>query len=309
MTTEGVGNDAPAMVALGDSVVWGQGLTEENKFTSLVCFSLQQKFPGLQVEMLAHSGAVIGVGIEQAWPRLPGEVPASGPTILDECKGFAGDPNAVKLVVLDGGINDIDVRFILNPLTSADALSQRIEQHCYLDIKVLLQNVCQTFSNGQCRVVLTGYYPILSNASEEEKVPLLLKAIGIEDAEQLLESAARISDPRDLAMRFWTESDRWFRQAVTEVNQTTGNRITYVLPPFEAKNALFESDPWLWSVGDDLAAYDEVVDQRTDDCIRYVTDWLDCQTCRRASVGHPNPTGAIKYYETIMAALQSIGFC
>jgi GDSL-like Lipase/Acylhydrolase family len=293
-------NPNPVMLVLGDSVMWGQGLEDGNKFYQLVYGQLSAKYPGLQFAMRARSGAVIGAGINQTWPSLPGEIPASGPTIFDQCNQYA-EPSAVRVILMDGGINDVDVRVILNPTTEAAKLSALIKQYCYTDMKLLLAAVAAKFSNPGCRIILLGYYPILSENSEVHGIPFLLKARGIPNADLLLQSP--VSDPRDLAVQFWKESDQWLSQAAAEVNQTpaANNRITYVLPPFQAQNALFESDPMLWSVGMDLAAEDEVIDQRTEACIRLVPGWLDCQVCRRASVGHPDPTGAIKYYEAIMS--------
>jgi hypothetical protein len=289
----------PVMLVMGDSVMWGQGLEDGNKFYRLVFDQLSEKYPGLQPAMRAHSGAVIGAGINSKWPSLPGEIPASGPTIFDQCNQYA-EPSAVRVILMNGGINDVDVRVLLSPATSPPTVSGLIKQYCYADMKLLLQAVAKKFSDPQCKIVLLGYYPILSEQSEEHGIPFLLKARGIPNAEILLQSAGA-SDPRDLAVQFWTESDLCFKAAVKDV---ADDRITYILPPFQAQNALFESDPWLWSVGMDLAAEDEVVDQRTEACIRLVPGWLDCQVCRRASVGHPDPTGAIKYYEAIMSAFR-----
>jgi hypothetical protein len=168
---------------------------------------------------------------------------------------------------------------------------------------LLLQNVVAKFSDPKCRIILCGYYPILGRDSDERGVPYLLKARGIPDADRVLLSGAAISDPRQLAYQFWQESDQRLREAVATVNANAGNRIIFVASTFKEENALFQPHEWLWNVGIDLAAEDEVVDPRTDACIRLVKNWLDCQVCRRASVGHPNPYGALQYYQAIMTAL------
>jgi hypothetical protein len=296
----------PVMLVMGDSVMWGQGLDDGNKFYRLAFDQLSYKYPGLQPPvMLAHSGAVIGAGINSPWPTLPGEIPASGPTIFDQCNQYS-DPSPVRVILMDGGINDVDVRVLLSPMTAPDDLSALIKQHCYADMKLLLQTVAAKFSDPQCKVILLGYYPILSENSDQVSIPFLLKARGIPHADLLLQSAAAISDPRDLALQFWKESDRWLSQAAAEVNQTpaANNRITYILPEFHEQNALFESDPWLWGLdfSSGFAPEDEVADQRRDQCLRRVPRFLDCQECIRASVGHPNATGAIKYCEAVMSA-------
>lgn len=293
----------PVMLVLGDSVMWGQGLEEYNKFYQLVFEQLSYKYPGLQPPVvLAHSGAVIGAGIQSTWSTLPGEIPASAPTIFDQCNRYS-NPSPVRVILIGGGINDVDVRVLLSPMTAAPELSALIKQHCYADMKLLLETVGAKFSDPQCKIILLGYYPILSENSDHDSVPFLLKARGIPHADILLQSNAAISDPRDLAVQFWKESDLCFKAAVADV---ADKRITYVLPPFEAQNALFESDPWLWGLdfGADLAPEDEVADQRRVECVLRVPRSLDCQQCIRASVGHPNATGAIKYYEAVMTAFQ-----
>ena len=44
------------LLAIGDSVVWGQGLAEEHKTASIVARRL-----GAEIKMLAHAGAKIGI--------------------------------------------------------------------------------------------------------------------------------------------------------------------------------------------------------------------------------------------------------
>jgi hypothetical protein len=168
-------------------------------------------------------------------------------------------------------------------------------------MKVLLQKVAKTFSHPDCKIVVLGYFPILSKNSDPAKIPALLKARGIRNADELIYSAAAVSDPRDLAIQFWHQSDSNLRAAVTEVGD---GRITYVLPPFQEQNALFETDPCLWGLDilAGLAPVDLVAEQRREECVRLVSDLLDCQECIRASVGHPNATGALKYCEAVMSA-------
>ncbi len=124
-----VAGDAPPpqLVVLGDSVLWGQGLLDHNKFWFLVCDQLAQRYPGLTPDVRAHSGAVIGKGLNPPWPRLPGEIPTGGPTILYQCTAYSGDPANVKVVLMNGGINDIDFRYVLDP-TTRPARPQRAHQ-------------------------------------------------------------------------------------------------------------------------------------------------------------------------------------
>jgi hypothetical protein len=203
------------------------------------------------------------------------------------------------VILINGGANDVDIRVFLNPTTHPDTLKCLITRYCHDDMKALLQTVAGRFSNPQCKIVLLGYYPILSRQSDPALIPALLRARGIRNASPLMQSEAAISDPRDLAFQFWQQSDSSFRAVVTEVGD---RRITYVPSPFQEQNALFESDPLLWWLNADSSPQDEVADDRRAPCVRLNPDWVDCQTCIRASVGHPNAVGAIKIYEAIMTA-------
>jgi hypothetical protein len=291
--------EPPAMLVLGDSVTWGQGLDDYDKFYRLAFDRLSYKYPGLQEPvMLAHSGAVIGKGINQSWPSWPGEIPTPGPTIFDQVNQCA-NPSSVRVILMNGGINDVNLRVILNPTTQSSELERLIQQYCHGDMMALLKRVAAKFSHPECKIILLGYYPILAEGADNESIARLLSARGVPNGELMLRGVAGISDPRDLAVQFWQQSDTNLRAAVADVRD---GRITFVASPFQKQNALFESDPWLWGPGPDLGPQDQVADQRRPVCVNLVHDWFDCQTCIRASIGHPNAMGAIKYAEAIMTA-------
>src|SRR5215510_2449522 len=105
------------MVVLGDSVLWGQGLNPEDKFYSLVQAALTGNLDPQSSVVLAHSGATIGVGVTTNVAAIDGEVPTSYPTILQQCESFTDSPESVDLVLMNGGLNDIDFRLILSPFT------------------------------------------------------------------------------------------------------------------------------------------------------------------------------------------------
>src|SRR5580698_4953428 len=98
------------IVNLGDSVAWGQGLAEADKYDVLVRAAVA---PAAELTRLAHSGATIGTVLIESGPA-DGEVPVSRPTILDQCNNFTDSPETVDLVLVNGGINDVDLRNILN---------------------------------------------------------------------------------------------------------------------------------------------------------------------------------------------------
>src|SRR5262249_52137845 len=104
------------ILTLGDSIPWGQGLLDGEKYDRMLAAELESYHPGgVTLERVAHSGAVIGAFGAAGIP-CPGEVPCSRLTILEQCDQFANSPETVDLVLLDGGINDVGVATILNPL-------------------------------------------------------------------------------------------------------------------------------------------------------------------------------------------------
>lgn len=169
---------ATDLVVLGDSVTWGQGLLDQHKFATLVANGLTPVFPGIQPVILAHSGAVIGRAAACATKTFPGEVPESCPSILQQIAAYTGDSQTVPVVLLDGGINDIDIRTILNPFTDPNDLSSDIQQYCYQDMEFLLTQVKARFSNANTKIVVTSYFPILSSESQWDLLPPFLEFMG-----------------------------------------------------------------------------------------------------------------------------------
>ncbi len=297
-------NGSIVMLVLGDSVAWGQGHLPHNKFHQLVCDQLQYRDGYQQIApvMRAHSGAVIGARTDQQWTAKNGEIPMSGPTILAQCKHYDDDPDAVRVVLLDGGINDVGVGTIVNPSTSSTELQQLIDDYCYTDMLQLLGEVAAKFSNPKCRIILTGYYQILSRASDRTCAIKYMETRGVADAARLLASTQGLSDVTENCEQFYQQSDQAFVKAVAKANESAGGRITFVPSGFTDQDALFQRESMLWGLTF-LQPQDPLEDYRDEVCPNIFRDsQLDCVKCRYASVGHPNGSGAIKFYQAIMNA-------
>src|ERR1044071_8534030 len=118
------------MLVLGDSVMWGQGLREEEKHYTKVREALEREIVCRKVNlrMLAHSEATI-LPKHKFCPDAPGEVPARRPTInaqvelaVQDYAGAGVPRESVDLVVVDGCINDVTVARIINFLTPDDEI-------------------------------------------------------------------------------------------------------------------------------------------------------------------------------------------
>src|SRR5436190_21357401 len=113
------------LLVLGDSISWGQGLKDEHKIWYLIKIWLEQMI-GRDVHawVLAHSGAVIGSPDDPAGgssEQVDGELSRAYPTINGQLnnaiKGYA-DPAQVDMVLVDGCINDLDSRRLLNAVNT-----------------------------------------------------------------------------------------------------------------------------------------------------------------------------------------------
>ena len=298
------------MVVLGDSVPWGQGLREQQKYPSLVENELAARYPDISKVSLAHSGAVIGVGFENQPDSIDGEVPVPHPTVLEQCQGYTHSPESVRLALVNGGLNDIDFRVILNPLINPAFLRANIKLVCYDDALTLLQALSARFSHPDCKILLTGYYPILSPSSHIPWIPRLLDFYGIASP-SFLDSATVIGEVVRHSMQFWEESAASFEAAVAECNRRAGGapRAFFVNPPFTVNNAVFAPDAWLYGLNLDFSPQDPIAADRHASCDLYVdaADLPGREGCYRASAGHPNAAGSLAYAKAILARLETLG--
>ncbi|HEX9630759.1 MAG TPA: SGNH/GDSL hydrolase family protein, partial [Pyrinomonadaceae bacterium] len=144
------------MLVLGDSIMWGQGLKPEQKFSWRIKCWLQEKTNReVKQNIFAHSGALLAAGSTTA-PRFKsndGEVNLPYPTVseeVDRARDFYRPASAkVNLILLDGCINDVDVSNLLNVTTDPNWLRERINTSCKLGMHDLLKQVTENFPNAQ----------------------------------------------------------------------------------------------------------------------------------------------------------------
>ncbi len=294
------------IVVLGDSVPWGQGLLDHHKYAHLVAAGLSAGTTPA-VEMYAHSGAIIDSsgklgGEVDPCDSCSHEIPLPAPTIRAQIRKVPS-PASADFVLLNGGINDVDIHRVLNPLTRTQDLSRYVQDACYAGMKLLLAEASAAFVNAEW-VVITGYYPYLSDKSDQSLIQDLLSIIGISlpehlPADPLLRQVTR------LAMQFWKESDAAIAQAVAETAARPPRKLVYVPGPLQEENSLFAADPWLFGLANGINPQDEVAQPRKaacDSCYKTPPELMQHEQCRIASVGHPNVTGAQKYADAILAA-------
>lgn len=176
------------MLALGDSVMWGQGLLDKNKFTYKLRDWLCARrgdvgCQGVQLHVEAHSGAVISEpdgGREREAERrftrdtspvrYAGEVNNAYPTVWGQLelaqrhyRNNSIPAGEVDLVLVNGCINDINAsRLLVNRLFGGD-VKKLAREYCREEMKRFLPKVADAFPNA--RVVVPGYFPLVSEST------------------------------------------------------------------------------------------------------------------------------------------------
>lgn len=302
------------IVAIGDSLMWGQGLSQNNKFAFKVAEKLKTDLgkSNVQVLLIAHSGAVTypdPVEVPAENTSLPGEVPSRTPSIAFQISNLVQTkvpPGDVDLVLVDGCINNVGIRKILNPFTSESGLRDATRGYCNAGMQNILYEVARTFPHA--KVIVNGYFPVVSRQSNLGSLVALWTGIGVVTGGLIppdpIIGGAMIAGFRERAAAlsdlFFQESTSSLQLAVNSVNALPpplgGNRFRYAALTFGPQNSYAGSDSWLWLIPARGIVEDEAFHSRSRDCDTHQrTDLL----CYGASMGHPNVAGAQAYTNAI----------
>jgi hypothetical protein len=191
-----------------------------------------------------------------------------------------------------------------------------VRLHCHDAMKELLVTVGNTFNKA--KIIVTGYFPIVSDQSNTTLLTLLLIAMGVPLAGipgailgGILSPFAKNAIVSN-SSTFASESTTQLGLAVNEVNADLGGltRIFLAVPRFRPENAALAPDPWLYgiSVGPGGAtAQDPVAVSRAVECTSAAAARppgdVDIATCKVASLGHPNPKGGRAYLDAVQPFL------
>ena len=246
------------MLVLGDSVMWGQGLRDEEKFSSRLKCWLEEKINReVSVQVEAHSGAVISA-VSNDPPEFvtsDGEVNRSTPTInlqLDHAIRFYQDVHAAPaLILLNGCINDVGVKNLLSASTPIEWIRRQSAKSCGEDMQLLLRRVSSSFPEAQ--ILVTSYYPIVSSQTDDNAfLRLLVKKLNNQGPE------ARHMTDKEMRQHLIAISDEWYKtstasllEAVVKTNATHADasfpRVTFVEIQFGAEHVFAAPDTLLWN--------------------------------------------------------------
>jgi lysophospholipase L1-like esterase len=288
-----------SLLVIGDSVVWGQGLAREHKTATILARHL-----GAEMEMLAHSGAKIGIRDSYSVTMPSAEIPCFFPTILQQLQEFDGDPASVQWVLMNGGINDVEIQRVFNPMIPQYELELHIRNYCGRDLLAILQLATQKFPNA--RALVLGYYPALSHLSRAEGVESLYSLVhGVKFA-PLFHADLFRKEVVEHCLRFWKLSTGLFRSAVESVNREAGSqRAVFVDSGMEEANAAYAPQSLLWECESDDPdrAPDEAVEERRIAYELVGAGDLQKNQVLLSAVGHPNIAGAARMAEQCVKAI------
>ena len=307
------------LVGIGDSIMWGQGLKEPNKFTFKVADSMRG-LTGRQVDrfVFAHSGGtVLPKNQADESRRLPGEVPVWFPSggKQTELAAEALNGKSADVVLIDGAINDIDIMKIMSPFLDSRDEIRAATRAMRPAVRDMLVSLGRTFEFRKSLIVYTGYYPIISADSQVELMaagfatalalaPLPGATVGAGLSALVIEGILIARKATIVAQNqlFYNEARAMLLGAISEAKNELGSnaedRILYIEPGFTSKQAFAGENTRLWTFGIE----DEVAGQRAIDGAPFA---LESPQFAVASMGHPNITGAQRYADAINELLRT----
>src|SRR5882762_1519794 len=329
------------LLVLGDSISWGQGLRDEHKAWYQVKTWLETSGRKVSERIEAHSGAVIGsVGDWGAdpIPVLDGEVSRGVPSVngqIDNALRSYADPAKVDLVLVDGCINDLDARRLLNAANAPAAIVELAQQKCGPPVEALLGRIATAFPNAH--VIVTGYYPILSEKSAND---FFMRAL----AKRLYTGSESMNDKQlrarliEISREWYQASNRMLAAATEKVDaelaaRGSRQRTAFAEIVFLPEHSFAAPQSRLW--GFDASAIrkllviltlgrvtlktnDEQRNQRNASCKQTFRPPAGetkqqkearenrIMLCRLAAIGHPNPKGAQMYADAIDKQLKIV---
>lgn len=335
------------MLVLGDSISWGQGLKDEHKAWFLVKKWLELNTGRVvRAEVEAHSGAVVGAMTEpDVDPRtdytLDGEISRAEPTInhqIDNAFRSLAEPAQVDLVLVNGCINDVDSRRLLNAANTPDSIRELAQARCGPPVEALLNRITTVFPAAH--VVIIGYYPIITEFTAND---LFMRAL----AKRFYTPAAGDPKLNDKGLRarliainreWYQTSSQMLASAARKIDaelkaRGSRQRVLFADAAFQPEHSFAANRSRLWGFDAStlrkilvlltlgkvqLKTNDERRSQRGDLCKvlfskpeKEIPEQQALREdrllrCRLAAVGHPNRKGAAMYADAIGKLLKPL---
>jgi lysophospholipase L1-like esterase len=324
---------------VGDSLIWGQGLHEADKFYTLTAEWLRESAFGerrtVDLKVKAHSGSTLKFQPKEAEKyKTAGrdetfyynsEVNVGFPSTWKQVEVAAaeyraeGDHAGADIIMLTGGITDISVSKVLDPFGDNKELAPMIEKYCRDDMSDVLEHIAK--SHPGAMIVVIGYYPIISPRSSGKRVfngwlesmsfPGGLKPLANNAVTRKL-FFGKIRKKAIERSRIWIDkSNKNFQFAVDNFNTKQNEaRAVFVRSPITEETCLETKDSLLFRMGKNGVSEDSLAVERSVECRKALRELkrstaieYSVRHCEIAGVGHPDPAGARAYAESIKTAL------
>ncbi|CAN5540607.1 hypothetical protein BH10ACI3_BH10ACI3_07870 [soil metagenome] len=339
LTIFAAGGSTPfELLVIGDSVIWGQGLPEKDKFYTHTANWLRNEAFGksreVNLKVKAHSGSTLKfhpdeaekykkAGRDETYYYKP-EVNVGFPSSYKQIEVAADEyRNAGKqgadLIMICGGITDISTSQVYNPKGNDDELRRLIKQYCRDHMFEVLELAVSKNPNAKLAVI--GYFPAITSKTLSSKILNdWQEALGVGGFKKALTNNPivrplffnKLRKRAIVRSAIWCEeSDKNLREAVVMINAKYGhNRAVFVKSPLTEDNAAEAPDTKLFTMGKGGVVNDPMAWERIKDC-REALPVLKRDTgidypvrlCEIAAVGHPDPAGARAYAEAIKTAV------
>lgn len=328
-------------LVVGDSLIAGQGLREEDRFYSLTADWLGKELEPSGSRVLfknkSHSGSNVYLNQEEKQALQKAEMPLdkfyhpevnfSFPAIDTQvsvaareyaAEGIPGEE--VDLVMVSGGITNISVKSIINPFESERELREDIVEYCNGYMGRLVSETSKAFPKATIAVI--GYYPMISPKSSTGMIyNAVLELYGFPGpAKPLMNNRLTkqffkiLHAKMTKRSRIWTEgSERELKAVVAAHNLSgAGGRAVYVPSPIDESNCFGTRNSLLWKMGKKGRSEDDLYDLRQKVCSEAIESVKDIgvqfreRFCELSGLGHPNPEGARAYTESIKKELRPL---
>ena len=262
------------MAIFGDSIVWGQGLKERDKFWCRTKQWLELKTRRhVAHKVYAHAGAIIdeaslekndfellvkvdpqGEEVNLSFPTIPQQVE----TAALEYRKAGKD---VDLVLIDGCINDVNFRNLLNAERTIKDIEDRTWERCGKPMELLLTRLTAEFPKAY--VIVTGYYPIIYKGLKVEEDGKKKTVVKGSANNQLTRTAFKTlgsknvpprcaEDMRDcldpLSRAWYATSNRVLKAAVDTVKRDKGAHIYFAEMNFPPEYGFSTKQSMLWNI-------------------------------------------------------------
>lgn len=286
------------LCVFGTSILWGQGHKERDKIHTRIRAWLESTYgEKVAIHHYAHSGALLRDESTRCQKRIHGEVPAPHPSVSRQVgSSRAGRGGRRVRILIDGGINDVDVFNIVNPKYPVATLKARVKECCHDHLREVLLQIDQAFPTAQSYVL--GYYQIIAGSARKSEIEQLLLALNICSLHEL-DRTNFVSRVVENCRVFWQESTKQIRAATADVHRNASGSFTFVESGIKASEGLFGKPSLLWPP----LPTDPMNGTRLIECPRAIERGCTGVYCFLAATGHPNVRGALRYAKSLKAVM------